>query len=307
MIAKPVTVITPVYNSDYLFETVDSVISQDYPNIEYIIIDDGSKHFDEVSLREHLEKNNFSNFKILVHERNMGTVRTLNDAIVQSSGEYIFNIGGDDCFYDDRVISDWVEEFERSGALAITSKRMICSEGDLREMYVQPSERVAKTLRSADPQKMFESMVSHNEIVGCSTAQSRRCFEEYGLFDEQYRLIEDYSRYMYLLRSGVVIHFMDRITVRYRQGGISSLGKSNEVYEEEGDRIFRNEILPFVSDKDNAERSYAKWKSRRRTETEFYRGLSGKRGFSRVMHCLRYMFKSPYIVAVYLRNRRFLR
>ena len=307
MTAKPVTVITASYNSDHLFETIDSVITQDYPNMEYIIIDDGSVSFDRYAVESHLKERSFTNYRIMVHETNMGTVRTMNDAVREASGEYIFNIGGDDCFYDAHVISDWVDEFERTGALVITSKRMVCTEDELREMYVQPSEKVAKMLRTAAPKELFEMMVSHNEIVGCSTAQSRQCYESYGLFDEQYRLIEDYSRYMYLLRNGVEIHFMDRVTVKYRQGGVSSLGKSNTVYEEEGDRIFENEILPYVQDKSSAERSYAKWKQRRRVETQFYRELAMKGGVgSRLILCLRYSFKSPYVVAVYLRNRRYL-
>lgn len=42
-----ISVITLSYNSEYLMESIRSVLRQTYENIQYVIVDDGSKEFDE--------------------------------------------------------------------------------------------------------------------------------------------------------------------------------------------------------------------------------------------------------------------
>lgn len=87
-----VSVITPTYNrADLLPETIDSVLSQDYPNFEYIILDDGStdntvdllKQYDDPRLK--WESHN-----------NMGESRTVNKGLEMAQGEYIVVVNSDD-------------------------------------------------------------------------------------------------------------------------------------------------------------------------------------------------------------------
>ena len=63
-------------------------------------------------------------------------------------------------------------------------------------------------------------------------AQSRVCFDTYGLYDDNFRLIEDWPRIMGLLENNVRIHFWDGVAVKYRTAtnGVSSGSVDNLVF-----------------------------------------------------------------------------
>ena len=86
-----VTIITPAYNrASYLDETIQSVLNQDYPNIEYIILDDGSKD----NTREVLEK--YKGRIIYDTHPNMGETRTVNKGLSMAHGEIVAVVNSDD-------------------------------------------------------------------------------------------------------------------------------------------------------------------------------------------------------------------
>ena len=91
--ARPlVTIVTPVYNREnFIEETIESVLSQTYPNIEYIVIDDGSTDgsFEKIS--------KYSNRVKVFKKHNAGQSDTLNYGWGMATGTYIGYISSDDC------------------------------------------------------------------------------------------------------------------------------------------------------------------------------------------------------------------
>ena len=86
-----VTIITPTYNrADLLPETINSIISQDYPNIEYIVLDDGSTDRTQELLRGYGDALHW------VHHPNMGQPRTVNRGLEMARGEIIGLVSSDD-------------------------------------------------------------------------------------------------------------------------------------------------------------------------------------------------------------------
>lgn len=87
-----VTIITPTYNrADLLPETIESVLAQDYPNIEYIVLDDGSKDNTVDILRTYTD----ARLRWDRHE-NMGETRTVNKGFGMATGEFIAVVNSDD-------------------------------------------------------------------------------------------------------------------------------------------------------------------------------------------------------------------
>ena len=116
-----VTVIILSYkNTDGVYTTLESVLSQIYPALEIIIADDGTPGFDgEVApLRRYIDEKKGQNIQnaIILHPReNKGTVKNINGAIRASHGEYVKLIGADDRFTHERVIMDYVSYLVETG------------------------------------------------------------------------------------------------------------------------------------------------------------------------------------------------
>ena len=244
-----ITVIVPSYNSPDIFLTLRSVLAQDYPRIQLILADDASAVFSEPDIRDYLEKNNRGNLEqiqILVNPENYGTVRTMNQALQLCRGEYIFNLAGDDCFYDSHVLSDWTAEFIRTGAQVITAYRAVYDSRLQTQRSVEPTPAQVRDLQTKTPQALFEKIAATNFIFGCCTARTAACIEKYGLFDPSYRLLEDHPMNLKLLRQGEPIRFFDRIVVKYRSGGTSSAANYNAAYEKDVDTVLTHDVLPYT-------------------------------------------------------------
>ena len=228
---------------DYLEAALNSVFVQDYPNIEIIISDDGSPNFYKEYIENILNKktNNIKNVQIIHHDVNLGTVKNLNNCIKLSSGKYFIGLSSDDMFADERVISDVVNYFEKSSAFIITSKRAVF-ENNLNDYKVLPDQ---KDIQYFYNDKLFQRLVIGNFISGACTFYSKELFKKMGLFDEEYILLEDYPYYLFLARNNIKFHFLDRITVFHRLGGISNSKKINPVLKKDSLLAIKKEILPY--------------------------------------------------------------
>ena len=263
-----VTVVTTNYNGRHLKETIRSVLRQTYPQIEYIIIDDGSKHFPAEKIERFIlaNKKRSLQYKILINPENKGTVRTLNEAYRAANGKIVFHLACDDLFEDERVIEDWVRFFERHEADVVTAYRDIYDSQMRHKLKSMPRSFEVRRIKNSSSRRLFECMESRNYIYGCCTARTKKSIETYGYLDESYRLLEDWPAYLRLLRNGCRIAFYDRTVIRYRSGGVSAPGNLSRRVMEDNDRAFRQEVLPYTRCRPKAVCSYAFWKMRQRVK-----------------------------------------
>ena len=91
-----VSIIIPVYNvAPYVEECIQSVLRQDYKNLEIIIIDDCGTD-NSMELVEELVKNSSRDIVILKHDYNKGLSAARNTGIRRATGDYIFFLDSDD-------------------------------------------------------------------------------------------------------------------------------------------------------------------------------------------------------------------
>ena len=274
------TVLMPVYCSPNVYASVDSVINQKYRPIQFILIDDNSLGFCLQEMETYIESKAGSNIQswiVLENEYNLGTVKTLNRGLGIAQGEIIFNLAGDDLFFDERVLEDWVRAFQETKAVMMTGIRRNYDHEFRKETGVAPADRQIKWLETLASEDLFERFVIDHFISGASTAHTRQFFQKYGLYDENYRIIEDFPSDMRFLRQGGHITFFNREVIKYRGGGMSSAGAVSFDYESDMRLIFQKEIYPYTRFPKRARRWLKNWEK----DIEFdrkYVGLERKIG-----------------------------
>lgn len=233
-------------NFKYIYEAIDSVLCQSYPSIELIIADDSSENFPQQQLEEYIsgKKNNcISSYSIYSNPTNYGTVKNLNTAIKKSKGKFIAVLAGDDKFYDSTVLTKIVDRLKTSRTGVITCRRLKC------DIEMTPI-RYMPTDGHIDIIKTFDSSVKqHNAFIrgefyemasGSCTYYTREKLIKDGLFDESYRLLEDWTHFIQITRSEMIETAYDIVSVCYREGGIST--KMSPIIQQDYLSIISEEI-----------------------------------------------------------------
>lgn len=135
---EKISVIVSVYNTGkYIERCVDSLLKQTYPNLEIILINDGSKDKSLEILRQ-LEKEN-KNIKVIDNKKNKGLSYSRNIGLKNATGKYIGYIDSDDyvatTYYDNLMTALQKEKAE----IAICDMKLIYESQNNREQIVPAS------------------------------------------------------------------------------------------------------------------------------------------------------------------------
>lgn len=235
-------------NTEFIYEAIESVLEQDYENIELAIFDDGSKEFPEKEITEYINSNkkeNVTNVVVYASAVNEGTVRNINKAIQNTTGKYIFGMGTDDQLYNKKVLSKIVDCFEKSNADIITTHRQVIYT-DTNNTTIIPTVKMRRIWNESNHIQQYKYVAMGFPIAGAGTFYARNYFDKYGLFDEDYRLQEDGPNFLRATREGAKFIFADIISIKYRLGyGVSSNTKLNPLLVEDIKKMFEKDILPY--------------------------------------------------------------
>jgi glycosyltransferase involved in cell wall biosynthesis len=218
-----VSIITISYNSEKTIEdTIRSVISQSWNEMEYIIIDGGSSD----STKNIIEKyrNKISHF---VSEPDHGIYDAMNKGLKLASGDLIGIINSDDIFADENVIRDVVIQIEKEKTDSIYA--------DL--VYVQ-REDVNKILRywKAGPYKPghFRKgwMPPHPTFF-----VRKKIYDQHGYFNTDLKSAADYEIMLrFIERYKISVSYLPRIITKMRIGGKSNQSLKNRIIANREDR-----------------------------------------------------------------------
>lgn len=199
-----VSIITTTYNdAENLRKIVAGVKAQDYPRIEYIVVDGGSTD-DTLSVVKEAESLFGDGFR-WISEPDKGIYNAINKGLKMATGDIIGLMF--DRFTSEHVVSLMVETMEREGADGV--------HGDIN--YVE-GERVIRRWRMGDGTIKAGWMPGHPTMY-----LRRRVYEEYGLYKEDYRIAADYEFIVRILKGGdVKLAYIPSVLVNMFYGGTST-------------------------------------------------------------------------------------
>lgn len=177
-----ISIVTPSYNqAKFLEETILSVINQNYPNLEYIIIDGGSKD-GSIEIIKKYEKY----LAYWVSEPDKGQSHALNKGFKKCTGDVVGWQNSDD-IYMPGVFFKIAEVFQKTGVDVVFGNKFIISEkGEMiHEMRYVPFSLLTH---------IYEGM----SIANQSTFWKRSLFEKCGYIDESLHLAMDYDFFLRL-------------------------------------------------------------------------------------------------------------
>lgn len=255
---------------EYLYSAIDSVLSQDYPNIELIVSDDGSANFPKEKIEHYLEAHkgkNVSRVIVRQEEKNNGTVRHLNHVIQVCSGDYIVALAGDDSLWGDSSLSKYAVGFSHApeGCLIEMAQTAMCDESleKVQSFYLNSAARAALEKTQTDTGDLKHILIRDQGCLpSTSTCFKREFFEKFGPFDERYVLVEDYPMHIRLAEEGWVIHYENFVAIKHRHGGIShgrnnTLSRTSVFYFKDIKRTLEEIVFPNLGVLTEAERQRA--------------------------------------------------
>ena len=204
-----ISIITPAYNSvKTIKETIESVISQKYVNLEYIIIDGESNDGTLDIINEY--KNNFP--ITLISEADDGIYDAMNKGVKIASGDIIGILNSDDILESDNILDKIVNYFQNDDSLDAVY-------GDIR--YFNKNIKNITRIWKAGEYK--ESKLNNGwTIPHPSLYLKKTVYKKYGFFDTKLSLAADYELILRLLKVHKInIKYIPTYFVRMRSGGKS--------------------------------------------------------------------------------------
>lgn len=215
MLSPRISLITVSYNSNKtISDTINSVLSQTYPNIEYIIVDGGSTDGSVEVVRSFGTK--ISKF---ISEPDKGIYDAINKGIRLATGEIIGILNSDDFFYDKNVIQNIADAFAQGDVDAVYGDVFFVDKNNLSSVKRYYSSGSFK------PGKFkFGFMPAHPSFF-CR----RELFEKFGYYKEDYKIGADFELLLrFMLINKIKYKYLDIVTTVMRTGGASNKSfKSN--------------------------------------------------------------------------------
>lgn len=223
-----ITIVTPSFNQAVFLErTILSVLGQNYPNLEYIIVDGGSTDGSVDIIRKYSGK-----LAWWVSEPDRGQSDAINKGLQRATGEWVAWQNSDDIFYPGALHDLAATAARRPEAGLIIGDMMLVDENDrpLRDIrYVTPS---------------YNAMRAEGMLIANQAAFWRRGLQEkIGLLDDTFHCSFDYEWFLRLTQHTESVH-VSRIWGALRLHSETKTSTKARMFQEENDRILTGREMP---------------------------------------------------------------
>lgn len=207
-----ISIITVAYNSAAtLRDTIESVLLQDYDNLEYVVVDGGSR--DETVDIIRANESRFGGRMRWISEPDKGLYDAMNKGIRMATGDVVAVLNSDDFYHRGDVISRVAAAFDDAEVEAVY--------GDL--VFVSP-DNLDKVTRYYSSKAFRPSKFRYGFMPAHPTFFAyKRLFEQYGYYDTSFGIAADFDLLVrFLYTNGVRTRYLSFVFMKMRSGGIST-------------------------------------------------------------------------------------
>ena len=206
-----ISIITVVYNNEFIGTAIESVLRQDYPSIEYIIVDGGSTDRTLEIIGAYADR-----IHKVISEPDQGIYDAINKGINLATGDIVGLLNADDFLADDAVISRIVAQFKRNPEIEATYADVVFTD----------REDLNRTVRYFSSKYFKPWMFRFGFQPAHPTFYAKRnLFGQYGCYNAKYRIAGDFElllRFLYVHQ--VKSLYVHDVWVKMRVGGVSTSG-----------------------------------------------------------------------------------
>jgi glycosyltransferase involved in cell wall biosynthesis len=210
-------------NSKTIGDTVKSVLGQDYPELEYIVIDGNS-----VDGTQDIVSGFGDRIHHFTSEPDQGVYDAMNKGIRLASGDIVGFLHADDFYSHVGVIKNLADVFSRSGCDAVY--------GDLAYVSQTDPGKITRIWQSGPYRK--EKFLAGWMPPHPAFFLQRKCYLEFGTFNTGLSSAADYELMLRMLfKHGLKAAYLPERLVTMRSGGISNRNLKNRFHAHKEDRL----------------------------------------------------------------------
>lgn len=200
MNAPKISIITPCYNhASFLRETIQSVLGENYPNLEYIIMDGGSSDGSVEIIREYE-----THLAYWQSERDGGMYNAINAGMRRASGEILAWLNADDYYLP--------------GTLHFVAAQFPSTETGLLfgNAFHFVQDRAASWGSDVVGEHARKNLYKYDYIIQPASFWTRGVWEKVGELDESYKIVADWEWFARAKRAGISMRPVPRYLAGYR-------------------------------------------------------------------------------------------
>jgi glycosyltransferase involved in cell wall biosynthesis len=207
-----VSVITPSYNqSRYLEQTLRSVLMQDYPNLEYFVIDGGSTDSSVEIIRQYERQ-----LTGWVSEKDQGQAEAINKGFRRAGGEIIAWLNSDD-LYQPGAIQKAVETFQKYPAAGLVYGNVLSIDENSKSFNLQTFKPIT-----------LVDLMSFNIISQPAVFMRRAVLEQAGWLDLSFHLLLDHQLWLRMAQLAPLIYIPETLAAARYHAEAKNLARTAE-------------------------------------------------------------------------------
>lgn len=214
--SSKVSIITVCFNSaKTIRNTIESVLSQDYPDIEYIVIDGDSSDETVAIIKEYADS-----IAVIVSEKDSGIYDAMNKGVALASGDIVGMLNSDDVYINTHAVSDLMKKMQDAKADSVFADLVIVDPLDL-----------SKILRYYDSSYFSPSNFRFGWMPAHPTFFVKKSlYDKVGPYSLSYKISADYEMLIRLLWVQKASYaYLQKPVVRMRYGGASTADLSRNL------------------------------------------------------------------------------